>query len=81
LKQVPMPKVGAQLLYWRCTDGREVYFHVRKGWMSETQDADDPTRFAPSCSGCTRARSADKVDAQMRREVLKAVAKVRNQVA
>jgi hypothetical protein len=81
LKQVAMPKVGAQLLYWRCADGREVYFHVRKGWMAETQSADDPAAVRAELLGLHARSRADKVDGQLHLEVLKAVAKVRNQVA
>jgi hypothetical protein len=81
VKQVPMPMVKSQLLYWRCTDGREVYFHVRDGWMSGTQDADKHDENRAELLGLHARAQADKVDALMRREVLRALAKVRAETA
>jgi hypothetical protein len=81
LKQVEMPKVGAQLLYWRCADGREVFFHVRKGWMPDTQSADDAAAVRAELIGLHSRSRADKVDTAMRDAVRKAVTKVRSQTA
>lgn len=81
VKQVPMPIVDAQLLYWRCDDGREVYFHVRKGWMPETQDVTDPAAVRAELLGLHARSNADKVDTKMRDAVRKAVTKVRSQTA
>lgn len=81
VKQVPMPMVKAQLVYWRCTDGREVYFHVRDGWMSGMQDVDKHDENRAELMGLHARAQADKFDALMRREVLRALAKVRAETA
>lgn len=81
VKQVPMPMVKAQLVYWRCTDGREVYFHVRDGWMSGTQDADKHDENRAELLGLHARAQAEGVDAKMRFEIKRALAKVRSQVA
>lgn len=80
LRQVAMPKISAQLLYWRCADGREVYFHVRKGWMPDTQSADDAAAVRAELTDLYRRSVADKIDTAMRDEVRKAVTKARSQV-
>lgn len=79
VKQVPMPIVSAQLLYWRCDDGREVYFHVRKGWMAETQDADKHDENRAELLGLHARARADKINQQMRDEVKRALTIARRQ--
>lgn len=79
LHAVPMPRVGAELYYWRCPDGTETYFHVRKNWTSETQPA-DRAYWQAELAKLRMLAASDKTDAAFRSEKQRALALVRGQV-
>lgn len=65
LREIPMPSVSASLYYWRCEDGTEVFFHVRKGWTSGTQSADKPAELRAELIGLRARALAERVDQSM----------------
>ena len=69
VSHVPMPGTDAVLIYWRCPDGAEVSFHVRKAWLPETDTADGPKAAYRLQLQALRARSHDRV-AQLRVDLL-----------
>jgi|SRR6188768_401722 len=82
VSHVPMPGTDAVLIYWRCPDGAEVSFHVRKAWLPETDTADGPKAAYRLQLQALRARSAaDKVDNKLRDAIMRARALVRTGTA
>jgi hypothetical protein len=79
LHAVPMPEVQSELYYWRCANGREHYFHVRKGWTAETQNADDKRAMRAELLKLQELARTDKTDAKMRDAKMRALTKVRGQ--
>lgn len=82
LSQAPMPGTDAELLYWKCPDGTEVSFHVRKAWLPPTDDASQPPAAYRAFLQSLRARSkAERMDNKLRDAIMRARTAVRNQSA
>lgn len=82
ISHVPMPGTDAVLIYWRCPDGTEVSFHVRKAWLPETDTADGPKAAYRLQLQALRTRSAaDKPDAKLRSAIMRARAAMRTGAA
>jgi hypothetical protein len=79
LRELPMPTVNASLYYWRCADGREVFFHVRKGWTSGTQSADNPSALRAELIGLRARALAERVDQNMSNAISIALGQARAQ--